>query len=544
MPRSLYGQYGLFLSGLVLASPLPAEEPSPTYWQDIRPLLTEHCTGCHRQRHRDRADISGGLVLDTMAALRQSNGQAMLKRLRSEDVHRRMPLDAKPLAKAQIEMIARWLAEGLPEGKRSSVRAPVTADRRLPPKLDVVLPTRMILPRKLSPNGKDRPVEMVLPVGPLDPVTTVTYHPEGRILAAGQYGQVTLWDLQQGQPQRVITAGLLAVHDLAFSPDGRWLAIAGGRAAVSGTIHLIEWASGRLRCTLRGHDDVVAKVAFSPDSGVLVSASYDQTLVQWDLAANRQLRRIEAHSAPVVDVAFAPNGTWYVSASQDRTLRVFDRRSGNCMRTLAGMTEPIFAVAVRPDGQRIVSSGRQSELYWWDARTGKSLSRQIGHDVAVFAVAFDRQGEQLISAGADRTLRQWRADSGDAIRRIMTSHANYTVALRPDGKQIASGGSNGLVQLWDARSGQEQLKLLSIPTEKTSGKDEKGTPRWLALTHKGFIAGRPELIAEAGWRVAGATLDATILRSGTYHPKRVRMALHGKPTGFPFDRPPAGSIRE
>src|SRR5262249_13204037 len=111
-------------------------------------------------------------------------------------------------------------------------------------------------------------------------VSSVAFSPDGRLLAAatlsttwvgptprssGQGDEIGLWNPEDGTEVRRIATPLTA--SLAFSPDGRILA-AGDQP---GRLHLFEVATGRLLGTLRGHQDAVFAVAFSPDGVTLAS---------------------------------------------------------------------------------------------------------------------------------------------------------------------------------------------------------------------------------------------------------------------------------
>jgi WD40 repeat protein len=78
---------------------------------------------------------------------------------------------------------------------------------------------------------------------------------------------------------------IASVHALAFSPDGRTLAMSREWAG----IELYDVASGRRSSELRGHEIFVGTLAFLPDGSRLISGSWDHTVKVWDPASGRQL---------------------------------------------------------------------------------------------------------------------------------------------------------------------------------------------------------------------------------------------------------------
>src|SRR5262245_56574107 len=70
-----------------------------------------------------------------------------------------------------------------------------------------------------------------------------------------------------------ILPGAEEVTSLAFSPDGRTLAVGHAR----GSLMLWDPATGEERQALHGHPDTVWSLAFRPDGKVLASGSRDST---------------------------------------------------------------------------------------------------------------------------------------------------------------------------------------------------------------------------------------------------------------------------
>ena len=58
-----------------------------------------------------------------------------------------------------------------------------------------------------------------------------------------------------------------------------------------------------------GHLNFVFCVNFNPQSNLIVSGSFDETVRIWDVKTGKQLKKLPAHSDPVTSVHFNRDGT-------------------------------------------------------------------------------------------------------------------------------------------------------------------------------------------------------------------------------------------
>lgn len=486
----------------------------PTYWQDVRPILRKHCLVCHSERKLSEVDVSAGLALDSPANIKKGSrggkvpvlvaskpdDSLVVTLLTSKDKKRAMPLDADPLSADDIAMIRKWVAAGAPEGTKpkDTAEVGVTSPARPIRKLDVVFSTKALLPRTANLPG---PLQLTLPVGPLPPVAAVCFSPDGKLLATGIYGRVTVWDLATGKPLKILTNVLGAVNDLKFSPDGKLLAVAGGQPSARGDLRLFDTTEWKLLKSLGGHLDTVSCVAFSPDGTKLASASFDKTVRLWDVKEAKTLHTFTGHSDFVYSVAFAPDGSWYVTASKDRTGRIIDTKTGKGLFTLSGTDREVLTVAVLPNGEQILAAGLDPVVSWYDSKTAERSRRAGGPSTAAHEIAIDPKGTLVAIAGGDGTIRTLNPKTAAQVKAIQTGSVVFAVAVDPSAKRIASGGADGLVKVWDA----EDTRLL---VTLWSGHDDL----WLSLTPEGYFAGSDALLARGVWKATGKPVtDAKLL---------------------------------
>ena len=240
------------------------------------------------------------------------------------------------------------------------------------------------------------------------PAQLVAFHPSGgQIAFAGRFHDayaVQLWDAGGTHMIRELEGPRQAVRALAFSPDGRLLASAGGNSEEkAGEVLVWNAATGERVAAFDDCESAVLGLAFDPHSRLLAAGGgrlqrnrFGEIKV-WDLQRREAVGGFERQPARINAVTFDGSGR-LATASSDGIVRIWAPSGGKELFRLVGHRSAVLSVAFSPDGKRLATGGDDKTLRLWESTEGKELF-VLDEPEVVSAVAFSPDGRWLASAG-------------------------------------------------------------------------------------------------------------------------------------------------
>lgn len=435
--------------GMIPASLAVTGEPPPiSFREQIAPILVKSCLGCHNDKKAEN-----GLNMTSFALLKKggkSTGSSVIVpgepdeselvlSVRS-DADPRMPLKLPALSGEAIRRLETWVKQGAKFDGGDEFSTPIAS---------------LVDPLRGLPD-------VSLKVKAIEPVTFLTFSPDGTTLAAAVGRQVLVFDLVTRKLRGTLDGHPGPVNVVRFTPDGKTLFAAGGRPGMFGAVTVWDLATSRRLNEARGHTDAILAADLAPDGKILATASYDRLVMLWDFESLKPVKTLKDHTDAVHALAFAPDGKTIASAGSDRTVKLWSVATGTREKTLSDSTGELYTLAFTPDGTTLFAAGVDRSIRGWrvvekDAPLVKSA---FAHDGAVLRIGISSDGKTLVSSGEDRDVKLWDLATFEP-RRAFPKQSDWpqAIVLSKDGKRIAIGRHDGSIELIDTEDGKTILNV-------------------------------------------------------------------------------------
>jgi WD40 repeat protein len=466
MTRSLAIATSVVFACLTIVSYASADEasgdqpPAPTvsYFRDVRPILQTHCQGCHQP-----AKSMGSYVMTNMEGLvkgGESEAAAvvpgkpdesyLVDQITPTDGQAEMPKDKPPLAEAEINRIRQWIAEGAQDDTPTSVRATIDADH--------------------PPIYEGAPV-----------LTALDFSPDDALLAASGYHETLLYKADGSELVARLVGQSERIESIAFSPDGKSLAVTGGSPGRLGELQVWNVESRELRYTLAVTYDTIYGASWSTDGTKIAFGCADNTLRAVDAETGKQVLYQGAHSDWVLDTVFSKEGNYLISVGRDRSMKLVEVATQRFVDNITSITPGALkggldAVDRHPAKDELLIGGADGvpKIYQMlrtqDRKIGDDFNLIKAYEAApgrIYDVDFSADGSRFVvgsSLDGAGEVRIYETDSGKLLHKLEGQNGPvYAVGFNTSGKVVASAGFDGMVRLNDAETGKLIREFSPVP---------------------------------------------------------------------------------
>jgi WD40 repeat protein len=240
-----------------------------------------------------------------------------------------------------------------------------------------------------------------------------------------------------------------------FSPDGRIVAVAGGRRTALWDVQ----TRTRIGAPIE-HGPIVV---FSPDSALLATVDSVDSARLWDVRAATDVEN------PLSDGPFAykrvPGSNGTATLTRQNPMRGgmagmggpvpvrFETYSARlpAIRKIVDLSDAVLF----PDGRTLLTEC-SSATQLWDVRTGKPIGPPCQHKGVLDCLIFETSGRALALHRFDSTVRLYDARTSEPVGQPMTHSSRvYGVGLSPDLRRMVTWCDDGVMRFWDTFTGKQ-----------------------------------------------------------------------------------------
>ena len=435
-----------------------------SFSKQILPILKSECAGCHRPGKRE-----GGLLMTSYKALLKGGETGA----------------AVTPGNLEESLLAGMIAVEKP-GERPMMPPEDAGDPLKPEQAELIRQWIAQGAADDTPEGavvafskENPPVYMAPPVP-----SALAFSPDGRLLAVSGFHEVLVHYADgSGLVARLIGESP-RIQSLAFSPDGKFLAASAGKPTEFGEIQIWDLSTNSLAKSYKSTADTLYGAAWSPDGTRITFGCSDKTVRMISVADGREMLKIDNHSDWVLGTAFTLDGKRFISGGRDRAIKMIDAQSGQFIDDINKLLEPIGCMARHPSQDVVLYGGSLGtpRIYTiadnqkrtagnLDTNLVRELERQPG---PCLAVAWSPDASTVAVGGVGPEVHIYQMSDGKRVA-TLPGHggAVFSLAYHPKEPRLVTGSYDGTLRIFDTATSQVVKEFIPVPIYSRTKKESE-----------------------------------------------------------------------
>ena len=314
-----------------------------------------------------------------------------------------------------------------------------------------------------------------------DSINSLCFSPDGKHVVSGSYGKsVRVWDSETQKEIHRFEGHKCSVNSVCISPCGNYIASGSGEYtgygarcdAADNSIRVWnmreEKEIAKLYDWMRSSGAYVQSVRFSPD-GKRIATGYAtmNDVIVWDWENHEKIVALKGHQNTINSVCYSPNGRYIASGSGDLTTgsldystRVWNWVNQNEVARFDGHTCPVYSVCFSPDGRYVASASGSNGSKWspngdegairiWDLESKEEIVRLDTYASGVNDICFSSDEKFIVFGAWDGTVCVWEWKKQTQIIILNAEESINSCVFSSNNHQIAVGGSSDKILIYD-----------------------------------------------------------------------------------------------
>ncbi|MEL6929978.1 MAG: hypothetical protein AAFO95_15245, partial [Cyanobacteria bacterium J06600_6] len=276
-------------------------------------------------------------------------------------------------------------------------------------------------------------------------INAIEFSPNGKLLASVGASQISIWNVETGEIQRVLPGHYaseikleIAPTAIAFSPDSQYLASATwsqGLLSPDQSIVVRDLSTGKVKLKIADADGC-RQIAFDP-IGEMIYGACGFGVTAWSFPTGEKLFSFDTEYA-VEAIALSPDGK--VMATVDAN------------------------VSAGQQGER----SNQIQLWQIDSDTPKLLSTLDGHANDIAQLRFTADGDRLVSSSYDGKINVWNWQQGTRDRRTNNLQSDDGIFSLSANSQLIAGNFHSST-MTNLQTGLPLINVMKLPRSQRTG---------------------------------------------------------------------------